>query len=182
MNTQTLILGILNFEDASGYEIKKQSTDGAFRYFVDISYGTIYPTLSKLEAEGMVFGREEAQSGKPDKKVYSITEKGRLEFIKTLAQPPAPDKFKSEFLLVAMCADLTSEETIRHALDKRIIEMEETIAHIRELRKECEHPATQWITSYGLHVKGADLDFFKTNRDSLLAIAKNKSNEAQAAE
>ncbi|MEO1142750.1 MAG: helix-turn-helix transcriptional regulator, partial [Pseudomonadota bacterium] len=56
MNTQSLILAILNFEDASGYEIKKESSEGAFSYFVDISYGSIYPTLAKLEADGLVEG------------------------------------------------------------------------------------------------------------------------------
>ena len=95
MNTQSLILAILNFEDASGYEIKKESSEGAFSYFVDISYGSIYPTLAKLEADGLVEGRSEAQSGKPDKKVYSITDKGREEFISTLSVAPQKDKFKS---------------------------------------------------------------------------------------
>ena len=54
MNTQSLILAILNFQDATGYEIKKQSTEGPFSYFVDVSYGSIYPTLSRLEKEGLV--------------------------------------------------------------------------------------------------------------------------------
>lgn len=182
MNTQTLILAILNFQDASGYEIKKQSSEGVFSYFVDISYGSIYPTLSKLEADGLVFGRSESQSGKPDKKVFSITTKGRQEFIATLASPPAIDKFKSEFLLVAMSADLTSPEVITKAIDKRIIEMEELIKVITGLRVECDHPATQWITSYGLHVKGADLAFLRSNRDSLIAMAGKAIKLDEAAE
>jgi len=182
MNTQTLILAILNFQDASGYEIKKQSSEGAFSYFVDISYGSIYPTLAKLEVEGLVIGRSETQSGKPDKKVFAITDKGRKEFINTLASPPAIDKFKSEFLLVAMCAGLTSPDVITKAIDKRIIEMEDLIKVITGLRSDCDHPATQWITSYGLHVKGADLEFLKNNRDSLIAMAGKQKNLDQAAE
>ncbi len=182
MNTQTLILAILNFEDASGYEIKKQSTEGAFSYFVDISYGSIYPTLAKLEADGLVLGRSETQSGRPDKKVFSITEKGREEFVKTLTSPPAIDKFKSEFLLIAMCADLTSPEVITKAIDKRINEMEELLQVIGSLRSECDHPATQWTTSYGMHVKGADLEFLKNNRDSLIAMADDRLKLDEAAE
>lgn len=182
MNTQTLILAILNFEDASGYEIKKQSSEGAFSYFVDISYGSIYPTLAKLEADGLVIGRSESQSGRPDKKVFSITDKGREEFINTLSAPPAIDKFKSEFLLVAMCADLTSPEVITKAIDKRIGEMENLFAVIKGLRSDCDHPATQWITSYGMHVKGADLDFLKKNRDSLIAMAGQAVKLDEAAE
>lgn len=171
MNTQTLILAILNFGDASGYEIKKQSSEGVYSYFVDISYGSIYPTLSKLENEGLVIGRSESQSGKPDKKVYSITDKGRQAFIAALAIPPAIDKFKSEFLLVAISAGLTQKQVLTNAIDARIVEMEKMLELITNLRADCDHPATQWITSYGLHVKGADLEFLKNNRDSLIAMA-----------
>ncbi len=182
MNTQTLILAILNFGDASGYEIKKESSEGVFSYFVDISYGSIYPTLAKLEADGMVIGRSESQSGKPDKKVFSITEKGREEFIKTLASPPAIDKFKSEFLLVAMSAGQTTPDVITKAIDKRIIEMEQLLELITSLRSDCDHPATQWITSYGLHVKGADLEFLRNNRESLIAMAGQDTKLDEAAE
>lgn len=182
MNTQTLILAILNFGDASGYEIKKESTEGAFSYFVDISYGSIYPTLAKLEVDDLVIGRSETQSGKPDKKVFSITEKGREEFIKALALPPAIDKFKSEFLLVAMSAGLTTPDVITTAIDKRINEMEKLLELISGLRSGCDHPATQWITSYSLHVKNADLEFLKANRDSLITMAGKKTDLDAAAE
>ena len=182
MNTQSLILAILNFEDASGYEIKKESSEGAFSYFVDISYGSIYPTLAKLEADGLVEGRSEAQSGKPDKKVYSITDKGRDEFISTLSVAPQKDKFKSEFLLIAMCAGLTTPKVIENAIDQRIDEMENILRIIGELRAGCDHPATQWITSYGEHVKRADLEFLKANKDSLIAMAGVNPSLEEAAE
>ncbi len=129
-----------------------------------------------------MLGRSESQSGRPDKKVFSITTKGREEFIQTLSSPPAIDKFKSEFLLVAMCADLTSPEIITKAIDKRIGEMESLVNMISGLRSECDHPATQWITSYGMHVKGADLEFLRNNRDSLIAMAGKTAKLDEAAE
>jgi len=182
MNTQTLILAILNFGDASGYEIKKQSSEGAFSYFVDISYGSIYPTLAKLENEGKVTCRSEAQSGKPDKKVYSITEVGRQEFIATLAQPPAHDKFKSEFLLVAMCADLTTPDIIAKAIDKRVGEISAQLEMIRGFAAECDHPLTKWITGYGIHVKQADLQYLHNNRELLIELASIPLSNTEAAE
>lgn len=182
MNTQSLILAILNFGDASGYEIKKQSTDGAFSFFVDISYGSIYPTLARLEKEGLVSCRSESQTGKPDKKVYSITDTGRQEFLRTLATPPQQDKFKSEFLLVAMCADMTSPETIKSAVDGHIREIESIKAKISELSSECDHPATLWIARYGEHVMQAKLEFLEKNRNHLIAMAGSGLSINQAAE
>ncbi len=182
MNTQTLILAILNFEDASGYEIKKHSTEGAYSHFVDISYGSIYPTLSRLEKEGLVTCRSEAQSGKPDKKVYSITDSGRTEFQNTIAQPHQPDKFKSEFLLVAMCAHITSPEVIIKALDTHFGEVNGILNHIQELRTDCDHPATQWIASYGEHVMRAKIEFLEQNKESLIAMAGQAPSSQEAAE
>ncbi len=182
MNAQTLILAILNFGDASGYEIKKFSSEGRFSYFIDISYGSIYPTLSKLEAEGFVTCRSEIQDGKPDKKVYSITDRGRHEFVKSLAVPPQHDKFKSEFLLVAMCADLVSRDVIEKAADKRILELEKELEMIGEIGMDCEHAATKWVSDYGVHVKQAALNYMKDNKHALLALAGSKSGIAEAAE
>lgn len=182
MNTQSLILAILNFEDATGYEIKKQSTEGAFSFFVDISYGTIYPTLAKLEAEGFVICRSESQAGKPDKKIYSITDKGRDEFVRLLDTIPQKDKFKSEFLLVSMCADLCSREQIERALDKQIAETREVLDIVCELSEGCDHPSTQWTANFGKHVKAAALEYLTQNRQSLIDMAGSGLEMKDAAE
>jgi PadR family transcriptional regulator AphA len=65
MNVSTLCLAILNFGEASGYDIRKMSTEGTFSHFVDASYGAIYPALERLESEGKVEQRMEQQVGKP---------------------------------------------------------------------------------------------------------------------
>lgn len=182
MNTQSLILAILNFGDATGYEIKKQSTEGAFSFFVDISYGTIYPTLARLEAEGFVSSRSEIQSGRPDKKVYALTEKGREEFVRLLDALPQKDKFKSEFLLIAMCADLCRPDLIEKAVDKQIGEVRDVLAIIEEMDQDCDHPSTRWVTNFGRHVKQAALDYLQNNKASLVAISANGTGIRDAAE
>lgn len=182
MNTRTLILAILNFEEATGYEIKKMSTEGAYTYFVDISYGSIYPTLSRLESEGMVTVRSEQKAGKPDRKVYSITDNGRLEFIRALAEPPAADKFKSEFLLIAINAEIGSIESVAHAIDARIEYIQGELDMISEHCLDCDHPGTEWIGNYGIAIKQFDLDYLKNNRDNLLALAGTAHGSSKAAE
>jgi len=171
MNAQTLILAILNFRDATGYEIKKLSTDGQFSYFVDISYGSIYPTLARLEREQMVTCRSEAQEGKPDRKVYSITPNGRLSFVSTLSQPPAPDKFKSEFLLLAMNAGMTTPHIIENACAARKADLEQKLTMINELLADCDQPATQWVARYALSCMSSDLAYLDNNKDHLVALA-----------
>lgn len=182
MNTQSLILAILNFGDATGYEIKKQSTEGAFSFFVDISYGSIYPTLARLEDEKLVVGRSESQSGKPDKKIYSLTSKGRAAFVQSLGELPQKDKFKSEFLLLAMCADLCTPEIVECAINKQIGETKEIYDLVTGLREECDDEATQWVADFGMHVKKAALEYLTQNRKKLVAMAGNGLNLPDAAE
>ena len=98
MNIRTLCLGVLSFKEASGYELKKEIEDGMYSHFIDASFGSIYPALTQMNAEGLLTLRSEEQSGRPDKKVYAITDTGRAALAKSLAELPASNKFKSEFL------------------------------------------------------------------------------------
>ena len=41
MSVRTLCLAILSFGDATGYEIRKLSTEGRYSYFVDASFGSV---------------------------------------------------------------------------------------------------------------------------------------------
>lgn len=172
MNAKTLILAILNQQEASGYEIKKLSTEDRFSHFVDISFGSIYPTLARLETEHLVTCRSETQSGKPDRKIYSITDKGRVELVQALSQPPQPDKFKSEFLLVAMNASLIGETAIARAVEDRVAWLEAKLNMLGEIKADCGHPATSWVVSYGISVMEDDLTYLKKHKHELLKLAK----------
>ena len=85
MNVRTLCLSVLYDGDATGYDIRRLCADGEFSYFVEASYGSIYPALAKLEADRLVTSRAEQQDGRPARKVYSITEMGRLAFAEELS-------------------------------------------------------------------------------------------------
>jgi DNA-binding PadR family transcriptional regulator len=182
LNARTLILAILNFDEATGYEIRKMSTEGPFSYFAEISYGSIYPTLAKLEADGLVISRHEQDPGKPERKVYSITEAGRAAFCEAMTLPPAMDKFKSEFLLVAMSAEFIPTRFVERALDERIAYLESQIAMINNHVTDCDHLGTCWVGDYGKHVMRTDLEYLKSKRSSLLSMAGTRLERPEAAE
>jgi PadR family transcriptional regulator, regulatory protein AphA len=178
MNVRTLCLAILNFGEATGYEIRKLSTEGNFSYFVDASYGAIYPALSRLEEDGLITGRSEVQPGKPARKVYEITPAGRKAFIEALSQPPEPDIYKSEFLLVAMCAEYVDRDQLEAAVDGQIRTLQERLDSLRAARAECTHEGSNWILDYGINCHACNLDYLRSNRDRLLAIAASAFPEA----
>jgi len=171
MNVRTLCLAILNMEESTGYEIRKLSTEGHFSYFVDASFGSIYPALTKLENDGMVTSREEAQVGRPSKKVYSITLAGRQEFLLALGNPIQKDIFKSEFLLVAMYAQYITKEELSQALDTQIAYLETDLAVIDGALEGVELAGAHWIAEMGRSCMEAQLIYINKNRKQLEDMA-----------
>lgn len=186
MNVRTLCLAILNFGDATGYEIKKTASESHFSYFIDASYGSIYPALNRLEQDGCVTAREERKPGKPVRKIYQITETGRAELCDWLSSPPEPDIFKSEFLLIAKCAEMLDRETLKRAIDTRVEQMEAMRESIPEPETCDDHPGAAWIAAFGRACANFNLNYLREHRDALEALGRdasaNGTGSAEAAE
>jgi transcriptional regulator len=71
-----LILSLLSRKPMYGYEIAAtvhRDTDGAFTW----REGSLYPSLHKMQADGMIVGEwEEKETGRK-RRYYHITERGR---------------------------------------------------------------------------------------------------------
>lgn len=171
MNVRTLCLAVLSTGESTGYEIRKLVTDGPFSHFVDASYGSIYPALARMESDDLVFSQEIAQSGKPTRKVYSITDKGRKEFIEALGRPAQPDIFKSEFLLLAMFAEYMKPQDLKRAIDAQMHYLKNEIAIIEEHVDGTDPVAPRWVADYGCHCLQASLDYLLSKRAELEAVA-----------
>lgn len=171
MNVRTLCLVLLAHGDATGYDLRKQWAEGAFAHFADASFGSIYPALAKLERDGLVACREEAQSGKPARKIYSITEAGRAAFVAAMSEPPGPDNYRSPFAVIAMSAPLLDREIIASAIDHRLKETQAQIDHIESHRGECDNAATQWLIDWGIEHFRNEIAFIHANRARLEAVA-----------
>ncbi len=83
--TEYILLGFLMDRDMTGYEMKQHMSIST-SYFVDASYGSIYPSLKRLGQKGLVELKETVENGKL-KKIYSINEQGKAEFLKWLESP-----------------------------------------------------------------------------------------------
>ncbi|WP_245943875.1 PadR family transcriptional regulator [Acuticoccus kandeliae] len=175
----TLCLAILHRGEATGYEIKKASVEGDYRYFVDASYGSIYPALARLAADGFVTVREETQAGRPSRKVYAITNTGRDALIDALSQHPGTDLFRSRFLLVAKFAADLPQDVVRAAIEERRQNLMEEIRHLERIASEDKvNEGVAWITGYGRTCMGASLDYLDRNAESLIAMARHDVADA----
>ena len=180
MNTQTLCLGILYFGDATGYEINKLASEGRFSHFIEASYGSIYPSLTKLTKQKLVTMREERQDGKPVRKIYAITDLGREALMTSLREETRPDIFKSEFLFVCLFAPILEENMISGVLDRQIRQLEESLSRLSECHEKCSHAASKFSIGYGMALHQAALNYI-ANAKHLLTNS-GETNSAVAAE
>lgn len=167
MDVQTICLGLLSEADRSGYEIKKQLEEGPLGHFMEASFGSIYPALTRLTEEGLVEFRTEAQEGRPDKKTYSITQKGREAFKETLTTGLGPDRFRSDFLFALWFFDRMDPDHVTEMLDQRLAELETKIARIKEERGEDAPPGPDFVAGQALAIFEAAKAYLKQNRHRL---------------
>ncbi len=94
------ILGFLNYTPMSGYDLVK-AFESSLQFFWHAQNSHIYLELKKLEKKGYIWGETVIQSERPNKKIFSITETGRKEFMNWLFEGADKDAthFKSSFLM-----------------------------------------------------------------------------------
>ena len=79
------ILGLLNYADMSGYEIL-ETFKHSLNHFWNAQKSQVYRELISLENLWYIRGTWIEQEGKPDKKMYSITDDGRKELLDWLSE------------------------------------------------------------------------------------------------
>lgn len=132
MDTDQIILGFLMSGPKSGYKIK--NITGRLMMAYNLSLNQIYPALRKLEAADLVLKEVVIQTGKPNKHVYSITEKGRGEFLKSLVSPPIPVDYQLDFLTRAFFFRFLAREQIIEQFENEISSLEEQLEDLGHMK------------------------------------------------
>ncbi|MGA9851786.1 MAG: PadR family transcriptional regulator [Gammaproteobacteria bacterium] len=170
-----LCLGALTFGDASGYDLKK-FFETTFSHFCAAGYGSIYPALAELTAEGLVSCLELPQEGKPDRKLYRLTAAGRKTFLGKLEKTSPQHRVKSDFLLALYFAHLLPPGRLENLLDGRIAELDRQIDLIEQSERDpktCHNntPGEQFVCGFGKTVMSAARNYLRSHRHALIAAA-----------
>jgi len=169
MDVKTVCLGMLTDGPASGYDMKK-CFESSFGHFFPAGYGSIYPALATLARNGLVEFEEVPQEGKPDRKVYSITDKGREELMRGLSNPEPSHKIRSEFLATLWFAHLMSGEQIDAIIDGRLEEIEKFLDVIDQFPDcSCDNvpKGAKFVAGFGKHMASEFRNYIETHRDML---------------
>lgn len=113
------LLGLLSIQPMTGYEMKKW-VDHSLSHFWKTSYGQIYPTMTKFVKEGLVTVEPVTSDTGPERKLYTLTDKGMATLKAWLAQDTEDFNAKDETLLKFFFSDMLSIDEVIDKLEKSI--------------------------------------------------------------
>ncbi|TLS43146.1 PadR family transcriptional regulator [Streptomyces montanus] len=101
------LLALLAKGPAHGYELK-QALESLFgSAYPQPNIGQIYVTLTRLEKSGLIQGEDVAQSGRPNKRTYTLTEAGHEAVAAWFEETSDEPRVRDEFFMKLALAPLT---------------------------------------------------------------------------
>lgn len=110
------VLAALLEGDASGYQLAKRF-DVSVANFWSATPQQLYRELERLEAQKLVRARLVRQQRRPDKRVFTLTERGRDELHRFTGLPAKPVAMRDELLVKLQAVDVGDA----HALTKDLL-------------------------------------------------------------
>lgn len=164
--TQYVVLGLLNHEPLSGYDIK-QRVELVLSQFWSAGFGQIYPTLQRLLAEEKIVEYSRTKSGGPERILYAITPSGRQQLVSWLESPEAKEQVRYELLLKLFFSAATTEpvgigyiESFKARYAPMLQQLSAMEAELAKILDQSEDHLNYYLTArFGTHVYQAYLNW-----------------------
>ncbi len=167
LDAKALCLGALDAGFTTGYDIRKAFEDGPFRHYQSLSYGSIYPALNALLADGLATCTHESQSGRPDRKVYAITEAGRAGLRDSLLEPLSFDRLRSDYMFALAFAHLMTPSQVSGLLDSYAQGYRDLAAELAAIDCHDTPPGDRFLIRMGQDISRAWATWIDDNRSAL---------------
>lgn len=131
MSLAHVILGLLQQEARTGYDLKTSCFDRCIAHLWSADLAQIYRTLDRLVEQGWIICTIEIQHARPNRKVYSVTAAGKAELIRWLQCPQPLLTIREPLLVQLFFASQLPNEAIIHLLEQQLTARREKLA-------ECE--------------------------------------------
>lgn len=154
------ILGLLKERAMHGYELKRQLGQ-RLGFFWTVSFGSLYPTLKKMESRGVVERVSDGDAKPRRRQVYRITDAGEEQFLELIGQGSTSAWEEEKFpLRFAFFRYLNTETRVwllqrrRDYLEDRLLQGRTALTRARRGRAD---PYTLSLMRHGVETTEADL-------------------------
>jgi DNA-binding PadR family transcriptional regulator len=180
MSVKYAMLGILAEKDLHGYELKS-NFDEKVGDFWSLNYGQIYTTLDRLEKDDLVTYDRQSQDRRPDRKIYSITPKGRKELAEWLTAPVAKVRaLRDEFFVKLVFMDKRNPAPVLELIEKQralylkqMNRLTQQKVTLKKGLKNLDALTTELLMDAGLFHAEADIKWLTLCESKIRATMKN---------
>ena len=163
MAIEQTLLGLLAIEPRHGYELTKEFTpETTLGDIVHLESGMLYAHLKKLQNEGWVSSRLEAQESRPPRRVFSITDTGRIELERWLSEPVSKTRdIRLDFLLKLYTAQVHTPDRVERLIADQREVCERFIESLREQMEQEEDDFRRLVLEMRLAQNAALLSWLR---------------------
>ncbi|MBU9763089.1 PadR family transcriptional regulator [Mycobacterium sp. TNTM28] len=118
MALRDAVLATLLDGEASGYDLAK-GFDASVANFWMATPQQLYRELDRMAADGLITARLVEQDRRPNKRLYSLTERGRQALREFTEVPPKPGAIREDLLVQIQAVDAGNVDAVRAGLTER---------------------------------------------------------------
>ncbi len=133
MALRNALMAALLEGEASGYDLAK-IFDASVANFWLATPQQLYRELDRMETDGLVRARLVHQQGRPDKRLFTLTDPGRRALREFTATSPRPGVIRDELMVQVQAVDAGDGAAVRSAIEERMAGAEAKIARYERLR------------------------------------------------
>lgn len=112
------VLAALLDGEYSGYQLAKGFDIGVANFWHALPQ-QLYAELTRLEADGLVCGREVVQEGRPNKRLFRVTDAGLAELERFAARSAKPSFIRDDLLVKVQAVDGVRAAAVIEQLEER---------------------------------------------------------------
>jgi DNA-binding PadR family transcriptional regulator len=159
MALEHALLVALCEQPASGLDLTKRF-GRSIGFFWSATHQQIYRVLGRMDGDGWVTVEEVAQQGRPDKKVYAVTDLGRTALADWLAEPTDTEHLRSELALKMRAASWGDRQAVLGVVRANLADHHLRLEHYEQLvARDYPDPST---------LSGLELDQYLVLRGGVL--------------
>lgn len=184
--TSWAILGLLTFGTMSGYDLGKM-VNASIGHFFSPAKSQIYSELRRLVDLGFASVEHVTQSDRPNKRLYSITPKGRRHLRSWLESSDVePDSYRSPFLLKLFFGELMPRELlvtqVKAAHERAIGELAELERLEAQIKGKQEYLHPHRVLRFGLAHTRASVEWTGQVLEELQVLEESEAGSPAASQ
>ncbi|MGW0733043.1 PadR family transcriptional regulator [Streptomyces sp. NPDC002851] len=163
------LLALLAGGPAHGYELKQDLEQLLGPEYPQPNVGQIYVTLGRLEKSGLIEGEDVAQSSRPNKKVYRLTDAGREALQVWFEETSVESRVRDDFFMKLALAPRTGLADQITLINKQRRQYLNTMRNLSKLAaaENRDNPIANLLVEGAILHLQADLDWLERCQEEL---------------